>query len=121
VKLVDDAVQAHANLDVDLPPGPPFYLFENEEEFRNALERAGFDGTSMTFKVHKIEWQVPTARFIFDAERNAGVRTAGLLARQTPEALRKIQSAIEKSVQLYAKGNGFAIPKAAYVVSISKK
>ena len=121
VKLVDDAIQAHANLDVDLPPGPPFYLFENEEEFRNALERTGFDGRSMTFKVHKIEWQVPTARFVFDAERNAGVRTAGLLARQTPEALRKIQTAIENSVQPYAKGNGFAIPKAAYVVSISKK
>ena len=120
VKLVDDAIQAHANLEVDLPPGPPFYLFENEEEFRNALERAGFDGASMTFKVHKIEWQVPTARFIFDAERNAGVRTAGLLARQTPEALRKIQSAIEKSVQPYAKDDGFAIPKAAYVVTASK-
>jgi SAM-dependent methyltransferase len=121
VKLVDDAIQAHANLDVDLPPGPPFYLFEDETEFRNALARAGFDGASMTFKAHKIEWQVPTARFVFDAERNAGVRTAGLLARQTPEALRKIQSAIEKSVQPYAKGEGFAIPKAAYVVSISKK
>src|SRR5882762_5522239 len=71
VKLVDDAIQAHANANVDLPPGPPFYLFENEEEFRNALERAGFDGRSMAFKVHKIEWQVPTARFVFDAERNA--------------------------------------------------
>jgi SAM-dependent methyltransferase len=120
VKLVDDAIQAHANLEVDLPPGPPFYLFENEEEFRNALERAGFDGTSMTFKVHKIEWQVPTARFIFDAERNAGVRTAGLLAGQTPETLRKIQTAIENTVQPYAKGNGFAIPKAAYVVAASR-
>jgi SAM-dependent methyltransferase len=120
VKLVDDAIQAHANLDVDLPPGPPFYLFENENEFRNALERAGFDGASMTFKVHKIEWHVPSARFVFDAERNAGVRTAGLLARQTPEALRKIQSAIEKSVQPYANGDGFAIPKAAYIVAASK-
>jgi ubiquinone/menaquinone biosynthesis C-methylase UbiE len=120
VKLVDDAIQAHANLDVDLPPGPPFYLFENQKEFRNALERAGFDGASMTFKVHKIEWHVPSARFVFDAERNAGVRTAGLLARQTPEALRKIQSAIEKSVQRYAKGDGFAIPKAAYIVAASK-
>ena len=75
----------------------------------------------MTFKVHQIEWHVPTAQFIFDAERNAGVRTAGLLARQTPEALRKIQAAIEESVQLYAKDDGFAIPKAAYVVAASKK
>lgn len=121
VKLVDDAIQAHANLDVDLPPGPPFYLFENEDEFRNALERTGFERASMTFKLHTIEWQVPTARFVFDAERSAGVRTAGLLARQTPEALREIQSAIEQSMQAYAKGDSFAIPKAAYIVAASKK
>lgn len=121
VQLVDDAIQAHGNVEVDLPPGPPFYLFENEAEFRNALGRAGFDGSSMTFKVHRIEWQVPTAQFVFDAERNAGVRTAGLLAQQTPDALRKIQEAIEKSVKRYAKGNGFAIPKGAYVVGASKK
>src|SRR5712691_9018912 len=121
VKLVDDAIQAHANLDVDLPPGPPFYLFESEEEFRKALERAEFDGASMTFKVHRIEWNVPSARFIFDAELNAGVRTAGLLARQTPETLRKIQTAIEAAVRPYAKGSGFSIPKAAYIIAVGKK
>jgi ubiquinone/menaquinone biosynthesis C-methylase UbiE len=121
VKLVDDAIQAHANVDVDLPPGPPFYLFENEKEFRKALERAGFEGASMTFRVHTIKWRVPTARFIFEAELQAGVRTAGLLAKQTPEALRKIQAAIEKSVQQYATNGGFAIPKAAYIVAVSKK
>jgi SAM-dependent methyltransferase len=120
VKLVDDAIQAHANTDVDLPPGPPYYLFETPEEFRKALERAGFDGASMTFKVHTIEWQVPSARFIFDAELKAGVRTAGLLARQTPEALRAIQSAIEEAVGPYARGDGFAIPKAAYIVAVRK-
>jgi hypothetical protein len=64
---------------------------------------------------------VPSARFIFEAELNAGVRTAALLARQTPQALRKIQSAIEKGARPYAKENGFAIPKAAYIVAISKK
>jgi ubiquinone/menaquinone biosynthesis C-methylase UbiE len=121
VKLVDDAIRAHANLDVDLPPGPPHYLFESEEEFRKALERAGFDGASMTFKLHRIEWNVPTARFVFDAELNAGVRTAGLLARQTPEVLRKIQAAIENAVRPYVKRSGFAIPKSAYIVAVSKK
>jgi ubiquinone/menaquinone biosynthesis C-methylase UbiE len=120
VKLVDDAIQAHANLEVDLPPGPAHYLFESEEEFRKALARAGFDGSSMTFKIHRIEWHVPSARFVFDAELNAGVRTAGLLTRQTPETLRKIQMAIEKAVQSYAVDDGFAIPKAAYVVAATK-
>lgn len=121
VKLVDAAIQAHADLDVDLPPGPPFYLFENEEGFREALGRAGFDGASMSFKLHTIKWKVPSARFVFDAETKAGVRTAGLLARQTPEALRKIQAAIEQSVQQYATADGFAIPKGAYIVAASKK
>ncbi|MDQ2823936.1 MAG: class I SAM-dependent methyltransferase [Verrucomicrobiota bacterium] len=120
-KIIDDAINAHANMDVDLPTGPPHYLFAGREEFRQALQRAGFDGASMVFKLHTIEWSVPTARYAFEAERNAGVRTAGLLARQTPEKLSAIQSAIESAVRSYAKGESFAIPKAAYVIAASKK
>jgi SAM-dependent methyltransferase len=120
VRLVDDAIQACANPDVGLPPGPPYYLFETPEEFRSALSRAGFDGSSMKFKLYTIEWQVPTADFVFEAERNAGVRTAGLLARQTPEALDAIKARIENAVRSYAKANGFAIPKSAYIVAVTK-
>lgn len=120
VQIVDEAIQSHANLEVELPPGLPFYLYENAEGFGEGLRRAGFGGDSMKFQVHTIEWQVPSARYIFDAERNAGVRTAGLLARQAPSALEAIRAATEKAVQPYAKGGGFAIPKAAYIVSVSK-
>jgi len=116
IQLVDGAIQAHADLAVDLPPGPPYYLFENEEEFRSALSRAGFDGASMKFEVHRIEWLVPSAEFIFEAELKAGVRTAGLLAKQKPEVLRAIQSDLESAIQKYARSDGsFAVPKAAYV------
>lgn len=120
VQMIDDAIQAHGDLSVELPPGPPYYLYEGPEEFRAALERTGFDGDSMSFKLHRIEWNVPSARFVFEAETNAGVRTAGLLARQTPERLNKIQSAIEMAVKRYAKGSGFAIPNAAYIIAVSK-
>ena len=119
-KIIDDAIQAHADLELDLPVGPPHYLFSGRKEFRRALERAGFNGASMIFKLHTIQWNVPTARYPFDAERDAGVRTAGLLARQTSEKLRAIQRAIEESVRRYAKGDTFSIPKAAYVVAVSK-
>lgn len=120
IQLVDDAVQAHADLEVDLPPGPPYYLFDSEEDFRNALRRAGFDGATMRFNRRTIEWQVPSAHFIFEAELNAGVRTAGLLAKQTAEKLNAIRSAIEEAVRAYATNDGFAIPKSAYVVAITK-
>ncbi len=119
-KIVDDAIQAHANVDVDLPAGPPHYLFAGRKEFRRALERAGFNSDSMKFNLHTIEWNVPSTNYVFEAERTAGVRTAGLLALQTPQVLRSIQAAIEKAVLAYAKGNCFAIPKAAYVIAVSK-
>lgn len=119
-KIIDDAIDAHADVEVDLPTGPPHHLFAGREEFREAMERAGFDGDSLVFNLHTIEWNVPTARYVFDAERHAGVRTAGLLARQTPEKLNAIQSAIETAVRPFAKGSGFSIPKTAYIVAISK-
>jgi SAM-dependent methyltransferase len=119
-KIIDDAIQAHGDLEVDLPAGPPHYLFSGRNEFRRALERAGFNGASMIFKLHTILWNVPTPRYPFEAERDAGVRTGGLLARQTSEKLRAIQLAIEKSVRRYAKGDGFSIPKAAYVIAVTK-
>jgi hypothetical protein len=95
-------------------------LFETPEEFRSALTRAGFDGATMQFKSHTIEWHVPSGDFIFEVERNAGVRTAGLLARQTREALRAIRSSIQDAIRAYAKGDGFAVPKTAYIVTVAK-
>ena len=65
VQIVDDAIQAHGDLNVELPPGPPYYLYESQEEFRGALERAGFNGSSMSFKLHTIEWNVPHGAVCF--------------------------------------------------------
>jgi ubiquinone/menaquinone biosynthesis C-methylase UbiE len=120
-QLIDDAIQAHADLDVKLPSGPPYYLYKTKEEFREAMERAGFDGASMTYAIHRIEWIVPTPGYPFEAELNAGVRTAGFLAAQPADRLTAIRSAIEEKVKRYAKDNAFAIPKAAYVVAVAKR
>ena len=86
-KIVNDAIEAYANLDVGLPEGPPKYLYGEREECRQVLKRAGFDGASMSYETRTVEWQLPDAGYYFEAERNAGVRTAGILARQSPETL----------------------------------
>ena len=119
-RMVDEAIAPHADMNVGLPVGPSHYLYRGQEQFREALKRAGFDPNSMIFRLHTIEWEVPSAGFVFEAERTAGVRTAGLLARQKPENLEKIRLALEKSVQRYAEGDRFLIPKAANVVAVSK-
>lgn len=119
-KIVNDAVEAYANLDVGLPEGPPKYLYGDREECRQVLKRAGFDGTSMSYETRTVEWKHPHAGYYFEAERNAGVRTAGILARQSPETLEKIRIAIENGIKRHAQGNEFAVPMGAHVVVVSK-
>jgi SAM-dependent methyltransferase len=119
-KIVNAAVEAHANVDVGLPEGPPHYLFGERDECRKALEQAGFHGKSMRYNSETVEWHLPTASYFFDAERDAGVRTAGLLARQSPERLDAIRTAIENGMKRYARGNEFVLPMTAHVVAVSK-
>jgi ubiquinone/menaquinone biosynthesis C-methylase UbiE len=120
-RIIDEALEMHGDLGASFPSGPSHYVYSGKEAFRDAMMRAGFDGESMIFKLHTIEWIVPNSQFVFDAERFAGVRTAGLLARQTPEKLERIRQAIEESMQKYARDKGFAVPKAAYVVAVTKR
>ena len=119
-KMVNDAVEAYADLNVGLPEGPPKYLYGEREECRQVLKRAGFDGASMSYETRTVEWRLPHAGYYFEAERNAGVRTAGILARQSPQILEKIRVAIENGIKQYARGNEFVLPIAAQVVVVSK-
>jgi len=120
-KIVNDAIEAYANLNVGLPKGPPKYLYGEREECRQVLERAGFDGLSMRYETRIVEWHHPHAGYYFEAERNAGVRTAGILARQSPETLDAIRFAIENGIRQYARDDKFVLPMAANVVVVSEK
>jgi hypothetical protein len=95
-------------------------LYANKDDCRKALEHESFDGESTIFETRSIEWNVPTPRYLFEAERDAGVRTAGLLARQSSDRLDAVMRAIEDGVRRYAKGDGFAIPMTAHIAVASK-
>ena len=60
------------------------------------------------------------AGYYFEVKRNAGVRTAGILARQSPETLEAIRIAIESGIKQYARGEEFVLPMAAHVIVASK-
>jgi SAM-dependent methyltransferase len=117
-RIVEEAVKAHADMTVPLPKGPDYFGYSNPDECRKTLGSAGFDPASLDFQTVTVEWSVPTASFLFEAERDAGVRTAALLAQQTPSVLKAIQTQIEESVKLYRKGNDFVIPFAAHLITV---
>jgi SAM-dependent methyltransferase len=120
-KIITDAIEAHADMHVGLPQGPPRYLYNERKDCQKVLEQTGFDGSSMSYETRGVEWHLPTASYLFEAERDVGVRTAGLLAHQSPETLEKIRIAIEDGIRRHARGNEFVLPMAAHVVAVSKK
>jgi len=119
-RIVNDAIEAYADLNVGLPEGPPKYLYGGREECRQVLEKVGFDGASMSYETRAVEWHHPHAGYYFEAERDAGVRTAGILARQSPETLEAIRVAIENGIKQYAREDKFVLPMSAHVIVVSK-
>jgi ubiquinone/menaquinone biosynthesis C-methylase UbiE len=119
MKIVADAIAAHADMNVKLPEGPAYFSYESAAECSPALQRAGFDVDTLEFKTITAEWAVPRAEFVFEAERDAGVRVAAVLAAQHSTTLNAIRDAVVVAAQPYARGDGFLLPFAAHVVAVS--
>jgi SAM-dependent methyltransferase len=112
------AIEAHGRMDVELPKGPPFFLFSDPAESRRRLLAAGF--VQPEVRQLPLVWQVPSAEVAFDAVSRGGVRTAAVLAAQSPEALARIRQAAASALQKYARGEMLAVPMPAVLASASK-
>jgi len=114
---MDSALRAHADMSVPVPQGPDSVILASPDASRAMLTAAGFDAETVTFETITHGWRVPTASFIFELERDAGVRTAALLARQTPETLDAIQRDVEAGMRAFEDASGFLVPYTAHVIS----
>lgn len=83
--IVLGAVETLGELDVPLPPGPPFFRFSDGEECRRVLAGAGFAAPVIT-QVPQV-WTLPAPEALFDAVCEGAVRTRAILRAQTPDAL----------------------------------
>jgi SAM-dependent methyltransferase len=115
-QIVDEAVAGHA-APVELPQGPPFYRFSDEDACRAELAAAGFAAESVAIDTVTTVWNIPTPDHLFEAELNAGVRTAAVLRAQPPDRLEAIRDAINEGVRRHAAGAGYALPLAARVIA----
>lgn len=119
-RLMDSVMSAHADLTVSIAKGPDRFHYASREACASALAGCGFATASLRHETATEAWLVPSASFLFEAERHAGVRTAAILAAQSPERLRAIAAALERGLRGFALGEGFAIPYSADVVAIRK-
>jgi len=116
--IVLDAVGLHGNMQVSLPEGPPFFRFSDAAESKRALAEAGFTGVQVATIPQT--WRLESGDALFTTMRHAAVRTAALLNRQTPEALRNIQQEISAGAERFRKPAGIELPMPAVLISAVK-
>lgn len=117
--IVLDAVQAHGNTDVGLPPGPSFFRFSDPQECRRTLEATGF-ADPRTIEVSQT-WRFPSVTAWIEGVERSTVRTAAILRAQTPQAYSRIREAVEQRGRAYVKNTGrVELPMPAVLTSAKK-
>ena len=98
--IVLSAIQKYGDINVSLPPGPPFFRFSDPEESKRALTTAGF----MHIAIRQVPqtWRLPSADLLFDVMYNGSVRNAALLRAQRPDVLDAIRREIHAAVVRHA-------------------
>ncbi len=119
-KLMNDAVEKYANMNVPMPEALPFDYFDNKQNCIPYLNKAGFDAGTLHYEIRLENWLVPTAGYLFDAELNTGVRFAAFLRQQTPEVLQKIKREYEQGAEQFKTDEGYKLPFAACIIAVEK-
>ncbi len=116
--IVLRAIQTHGNMNVPLPPGPPFFRFSDPEECSQALRQAGFV-TPNVVGVPQV-WRLKSPEALFKIMQEGTVRTAGMLRAQSAEALAAISKAIREAAIAYQRGETIELPMPAVLASAMK-
>ena len=116
--MVLKAVQTHGNMQVSLPPAPPFFRFSDPAECRKSLTQVGFLDASV--RELTLDWHAPSLEAILDCIYKSTVRTAMVLERQTPDALDRIHRAICESAERFVRGGAYEIAWPAMLAAARK-
>jgi SAM-dependent methyltransferase len=95
--IVLGAIQQYGNLNVPIPPGPPFFRFSDPEESKRVLSASGF--TNIAVSDVPQTWRLDSPDSLFDVMYNGSVRNAALLRAQEPQALESIRAEIRAKVE----------------------
>jgi len=109
--IVLDAIRKFGDLNVPIPPGPPFFRFSDSEESKRVLTVAGFTDIAVT-EVPQV-WRLSSSDELFEVMYNGSVRNAALLRAQKPDVLEKIR----EEIRLQVERAGKELPMPAVLIS----
>lgn len=109
--LTMQAVLAHADMSVPLPPAPPFFQLADRVFTTAALERAGFHDVAS--REIPIVYRGARPEDVWDHLEKSSVRAIAVVRQQTPEIQARIKAAVIEGARRYAGAEGVSIPSPA--------
>jgi ubiquinone/menaquinone biosynthesis C-methylase UbiE len=103
-----DAVTAHADPTIALPPAPSFFQFSDTAFSAAALERTGF--RDVTTAYIPLVYEGPSLEDFLDWFEKSTVRMSALYRLQPPERKQRIRDAIVAGARPYASSGHVTIP-----------
>jgi ubiquinone/menaquinone biosynthesis C-methylase UbiE len=97
--IVLAAIKEFGDLNVPIPPGPPFFRFSESEESNRVLAGAGF--TDIHVARVPQTWHLSSPDALFEVMYYGSVRNAALLRAQKPEVLEAIRQEIRAQVEAH--------------------
>jgi ubiquinone/menaquinone biosynthesis C-methylase UbiE len=116
--IVLNAIRKYGDMDVPIPPGPPFFRFSDPAESTRALNDAGFINVTIT-RVPQV-WRFDSPDFVYYTMTNAAVRNAALLRGQKEETRKAIEEEIRRQVEKYRTAGGFELPMPSVLSAATK-
>jgi SAM-dependent methyltransferase len=115
-EMVYRAIKTYGAAGITAPPGPDFHQFADRKIANDLLSNAGFSDVKMS--IVESGWTVNTPDGFFEIFARGTVRAAMLLARQPPQYLAAIRSALNEEVRRrFASGSQWRVPTMAAVLS----
>jgi ubiquinone/menaquinone biosynthesis C-methylase UbiE len=116
--VLDAVAAAGASPPEDIPVGPPFFRFSDEQEFARLLRNSGLEDVqvrTISFVHHE-----PSADTLWHGMLGGTVRTSALILRQTSETQQQIRAALDRIVQQYEVGGQLELPVSVKLASARK-
>lgn len=115
IALVLKAVQAHADMDVDLPPAPDFFRFSDHDECQALLMEAGFVDPEV--KEVDLIWRPASEDDFLDMIYKSTVRTRMVIERQSEEIRERINRDVQGGAAEFRKGDVYEVVWPAVIAS----
>jgi SAM-dependent methyltransferase len=97
-----------ADAPADIPAGPPFFRFSQDDELRGLLIGCGLD--DVTVETLHFVHEVRDAGVVWDGIMEGTVRTSALVVRQPKPIRRRIRAAFVEHLEMYRMGSVLELP-----------